>query len=727
MKIFKRTIILAMILHLGFLVSNCTESGSIISQRDREWPRYGGNDAGNRYSGLDQINLDNVTKLRVAWTYDASDSIGPGERPKQIQCQPITINGIMYGTSPKLKLFALDAATGEELWKFDPSATQIGYNSSNRGLNYWQDGNDKRILYVAGSYLYCVDASTGKPIEEFGKNGKVDFHVGLENDRFDVYDYVITNTSPGVIYEDILVTGSTVAESGDALPGSIRGFDVRTGKLLWVFNTIPLPGEFGYDTWPKDAYEKFGGVNNWSGMVLDDKRGVVYLGTGAPSPNFYGGDREGANLFSNCILALDAKTGKMEWYYQTILHDIWDLDISNPPNLVTVEHEGRMVDAVAQTTKDGLVFVLDRDTGVSLFPVEERPVRTDGLPGEHPYPTQKYPVRPLPLVTRQVITEADLPDSILFPEAHKNLKKKFLKTRRGHKFIPPSVEGSWFIGISGGAEWGGSASDPDGILYQNVSEEPWNLKMIDVAEKIEHSTSYGNSLYITNCAACHGVERKGDGAIYPSLVDAGKRFSEDYMQNIIKNGRGRMPGFTNIKQEDRNAIINFISGQQEKVRPTDEHSDTVLSENGEDFPYAAPYSSGGGGKVTDANGYPGIKPPWGTLNAIDLNTGEYLWRVPLGEYRELTERGVPITGTPNAGGPIVTAGGLVFIAGTQDEKIRAFDRKSGKVVWEYQLPAGAFATPITYMVDGKQYVVIAAGGVRGGHKPGGKYIAFALP
>lgn len=695
---------------------------------ENEWPRYGGNNRGNRYSNLNQINLTNVGQLEIAWMYDASDELGQNEKPKEIQCQPIVVDGILYGTSPKIDVFALNASTGVELWRYRTNAESEVARGQNRGVCFWQNENDKRILFVAGNYLYCIDASTGKLVDNFGTNGKVDFRTGLENDRFDVMNYSITATTPGIIYKDVLVMGSTTGEGGNALPGTIRGFDVKRGKLLWTFNTIPLPGEPGYTTWPKDAYKKFGGVNNWSGMVLDEKRGVVYLGTGSPSVDFYGGDRKGANLFANCILALDAKTGKMEWYYQTVHHDLWDLDIPNPPNLVTVMHEGKMVDALAQTTKDGLVFLLNRETGVSLFPVEDRPVPTDGVPGEHPYPTQKFPVKPLPLVTRQVITEGDLPDSTFFPEAHKSIKERFLKTRHGSKFIPPGEEGSWYIGISGGAEWGGSAADPDGILYQNVSEEPLDVKMVNVAEKMKESTSYGNMAYLANCAACHGEDRKGDGEMFPSLVGAGKRLSTEYMYNILKNGRGRMPAFPNISQKDLDAIIKYISGQKESPTIIDEHSYSgIVSETGKDFPYVPKYNRGGGGKVVDAEGYPGIRPPWGTLNAIDLNTGEYLWRVPLGEFKELTERGIPITGTPNAGGPIVTAGGLVFIAGTQDEKIRAFDRKSGKVVWEYQLPAGGFATPITYMVDGKQYVVIAAGGVRYGLKSGGNYIAFALP
>lgn len=693
-----------------------------------DWPVYGGNNKGNRYSTLDQINTSNVKDLEVAWMYDASDVRKEGERPRQIQCQPLVVDGILYGTSPKLKLFALKADTGEELWKFDPSAKAQGYNSSSRGITFWQSGDDKRILYAAGSYLFAVNATTGNLIESFGENGKLDLHIGLDNERYDIKDLVITATSPGVVYGDILILGSTVSESGDSLPGHIRGIDVRTGKLVWIFHTIPEPGEFGYDTWPKDAYKKFGGVNNWAGMVLDKKRGVVYMGTGSPSVDFYGGDREGANLFANCILALDAKTGELKWYYQVIHHDLWDLDISSPPNLVTVKKDGKTIDALVQVTKDGLIYVLDRDTGISLFPVEERPVPTNGLPGEHPYSTQKFPLKPLPLVTRQVITEADLPDSISFPEAHKKAKERFLKTNGGAKFLPPSIEGAWYIGVSGGAEWGGSAADPEGIFYQNVNEMPWELKMVNVAEQLKKTKSKGNSLYIKNCTVCHGQDKKGDGDMYPSLIGLEKKLSLSEIRNVLTIGRGRMPSFQSMSWRDRDAIIKYLLSMEES-QPEDEHSDTgqEQAQKDSDFPYVPEYNRGMGGKVKDSDGYPAIKPPWGTLNAIDLNTGEYVWRVPLGEYKELTDRGIPVTGTENTGGPIATAGGLVFIAGTHDEKIRAFNKKTGEVVWEYQLPSGAFATPISYQINGRQYIVIAAGGVRGGMKPGGNYIAFALP
>ncbi|WP_036385818.1 PQQ-binding-like beta-propeller repeat protein [Muricauda sp. MAR_2010_75] len=712
-------------LAFGILVffSSCIDSKEKDSS---DWPTYGGNYAGNRYSPLDNINVDNVTELEVAWMYNAADVIEEGQFPRQIQCQPIMVDGVLYGTTSKLKLFALDAATGEELWKFDPQAITHGYNSSSRGLMFWQDGEDRRVLYTAGTYLMAVDANTGELVESFADNGRLDLHIGLENDRFAIKDLVVTATSPGVIHDDVLVMGSTVSESGDALPGDIRGFNVRTGELLWVFHTVPRPGELGYDTWPEDAYKKIGGANNWAGMALDKKRGMVYMGTGAPSVDFYGGEREGANLFANCILALEVKTGKLKWHYQVVHHDLWDLDLASPPNLTTIEHDGKEVDVVVQVTKDGLVYVLDRDTGESLFPVEERNVPTEGLPGETPYATQKFPLKPDPLVTRQVITEADLPDSITFPELHAKAKERFLNTKGGEKFLPPSIEGAWYIGISGGAEWGGSAVNPQGVFFQNVNEMPWEIKMVNVAEQLRETTSLGSKLYVTNCVMCHGVDRKGDGSEFPSLVNIGEKLSRRELFTTIRNGRGRMPAYQHLSYEEINALTAYLSNIEED-QPKDEHTDDGnVEQKSKDFPYKPEYNRGRGGKV-NIDGYPAIDPPWGTLNAIDLNTGDYLWRVPLGEFPELTEKGIPITGTENTGGPLATAGGLVFIGATQDERFRAFNSKTGEMVWEYQLPAGAFATPISYSVNGKQYIVVAAGGIRFGKKPGGNYIAFALP
>jgi quinoprotein glucose dehydrogenase len=720
---------------LGMLTPAVALVGLHPDDRNTDWPVYGGNKAGNRYSPLKQINLGNVSQLKIAWEYDATKlatGIAAPRRPMEIQCQPIVVNGILYGTTPHLSLFALKADTGEELWRFDPFTGGPPRFHVSRGVMFWEDRQDKRILYTAGNHLCAVNAATGQLVKSFGDGGKVDLSEGVtgrpgrENDRLSV-----DATSPGVIYKDILVIGSRVSEYGDAAPGHIRAFDVRTGKLKWTFHTVPEPGEPGHDTWPPDAWRRIGGANNWAGMVLDEKRGAVYFGTGSPSVDFYGADREGKNLYANCVISLNAETGKMNWYYQTVHHDLWDRDISCQPNLLTVKHKGPdgrtlKIDAVAQATKDGLLFLLDRDTGKPLFPVEERSALTDyHLPGEHPWPTQPFPTKPAPFA-RQHFTEQEITDRT--PEAHAFVKEKFSQTRSGNKYMPPSREGSLYLGIGGGAEWGGNAADPDGILYQNANEMVWDLKMLDYKGPKQAAASPGQLVYMRNCAACHRADRQGSGQEYPGLVQIGNRMSKEDISLIIKTGRGRMPAFQHITDKERDELVAFLTNTEQKPLATENHSASEAPMEAKSaFPYIPPYINNGWTRFFDPDGYPAIKPPWGTLNAIDLNTGEYLWRVPLGEFPELTKKGVPITGTENYGGPIVTAGGLVFIAGTKDEKIRAFDRKTGKTVWEYQLPAGGFATPATYMVNGKQYVVIAAGGAKNGHKPGGKYIAFALP
>ncbi|WP_374759477.1 outer membrane protein assembly factor BamB family protein [Dyadobacter fanqingshengii] len=729
------SVLLVIGLFCGMKLSRFTKPGK-SSDPVEDWPAYGGNSGGSRYSALTQINKENVKNLQLAWSYDTGENKDQQQRGGDIQCQPIVINGIMYGTTPRLKVFAIEAATGKELWKFDPYADPNVRPRFHpvRGVVYWQDGNDKRILYTAGSTLYAINADNGQLVKDFGKNGEVDFHEGLgdkETYGYDVNNFNIRSTTPGVIYKNLLITGSSVSEGGDALPGHIRAFDVRTGKLAWVFRTIPLPGEYGYETWSKDSYKKLGGANCWAGMVIDEKRGTVFLGTGSPSVDFYGGARKGTNLFANCVIALDAATGKRRWHFQTVHHDLWDRDIPCPPNLITVKSNGKTVEAVAQATKDGLIFLFDRDTGKPLFDVKEIPApTTNALPGEQPWPTQPVPVKPAPFAN-QTLTEADITNRT--PEAHAYVLDRFTNSIKGKKNQPPTLDGSLLYGIGGGAEWGGAAADPNGIMYVNANNMLWWLKMRDAKEKTDgKALTKGNVLFNTNCAACHATDGKSAPATagtqaYPSLKDIGKRMNRAQIGAILETGRGRMPSFQHIAKADREELVNFLLNMETKPAANDIHAVSDIQKNIADFPHAPPYINNGNVQFRDQDNYPAIKPPWGTLNAIDLNTGEYLWKVTLGEYPELTKQGIPPTGTENHGGPIVTAGGLLFIAATYDEKLRAFDTKTGKVVWEYKLPAGGFATPITYMVNGKQYIAIAAGGARYGLKAGGTYVAFALP
>ena len=707
-----------------------------INDENTDWPKYGGNSGGSRYSELTQINLQNVNQLQLAWTFDTGE--GDNSDGRGMQCQPIVVNGVMYGTTPSLKLFAVSASSGKEIWKFDPfGSTGLKPNFHPvRGVVYWEEGTDKRILYSVGSKLLAINAITGEPILSFGKNGMTDLHQGLGDVAtlgYDVNQFGISSTTPGVIFNNLLIMGSSVSEGGNAVPGHIRAFNVKTGELEWVFRTVPIPGDYGYETWAKDSYKKIGGANCWAGMVVDDKRGMVFVGTGSPSVDFYGGDRPGTNLFGNCVIALNAKTGERIWHFQTVHHDLWDRDIPCPPNLITVTHNGQKIDAVAQATKDGLVFVFDRQTGQPLFPVREVAVpKVAALPGEQPWPTQPVPTLPAPF-SNQNLTKADL--SNLSASSSAYVLKRYAKSRSGPKNLPPSTQETFYYGIGGGAEWGGSAADPNGILYVNANNMLWLHQMRAVErEKDGVSLSNGATLFATNCGVCHATEGKSQTVAggYPVLNDISKRLTKTQVAALLESGRGRMPAFQHLKALEREAIVDFLwaKNAKKKKEPISEdvHKVTnIAAEKGRNFPYAAPYLNKGFVQFRDQENYPAIKPPWGTLNAIDLNTGQYLWKVPLGEYPELAKKGVPTTGTENHGGPVVTAGGLLFIAATYDEKLRAFDTKTGRVVWEYQLPAGGFATPITYRHKGKQYVAIAAGGTRYGLKSGGKYVAFALP
>jgi quinoprotein glucose dehydrogenase len=676
-----------------------------------DWGYYLGDAASSQASPLTQIRRDNVSRLAPAWVYHTGDASPDGR--SQIQCNPLIVDGVLYGTTPRLALFALDAATGQELWRFDPFAGSFDDfgMSVNRGLVFWQDGGDRRILFSAGPTLYAIDAGSGRSIESFGGAGEVDLHVGLGDDSASLF---VTANTPGVVYDDLLILGTRVSEGPIAAPGHVRAFDVRTGELRWVFHTIPHPGETGHETWPAGAWEKVGGANAWSGLSVDLARGLVFVPTGSASYDFYGGNREGANLFANSLIALDARTGERVWHYQMVHHDLWDRDLPAPPNLVTLERDGKTIDAVAQITKSGFVFVLDRETGGPLFPVEERAYPASDLAGEVASPTQPLPLAPPPFA-RQVLTEDELTRRT--PEARSHVLERFRRVRSGGQFIPPSSEGTViFPGFDGGGEWGGAAWDAeDATLYVNSSEMAWILTMVDIGSERFPS---GKQSYASYCLYCHGVDRQGDRlGEYPSLRGVAERMTKREVAGLIRAGKGRMPGFAFLSEEDLRILIAYLFAEPERAGDS------------EPVRRAPPlrFTHTGYERFVDHEGYPAVRPPWGTLTAIDLNRGEIRWQVPLGELAELSAQGIPPTGTENYGGPVVTAGGLVFIAATKDEKIRAFDKSTGEELWEAMLPAGGYATPATYAVAGRQYVVVAAGGGKMGTPSGDAYVAFALP
>jgi glucose dehydrogenase len=769
----------------------------------------GGQFSQDHYSTLDQINRRNVKALKPAWTFDT------GEPGGGLQTNPLVVGRVIYAYTGSQKIIALDAVTGKLLWKFDSG---INGSQPSRGIAYWTDGKQSIVLAAIMNFLYAIDASTGKPMPQFAENGRIDLRKGLGGDY---RQQSVVLTSPGVVFKDLIIIGGRNPETPPAPPGDIRAFNVHTGTLVWTFHTIPHPGEPGYETWPPNAWKTAGAANDWGGMTLDMKRGVVYTPTGSAVPDFYGGARVGDDKFADCILALDAATGKLIWSFQGVHHDLWDRDFPAAPALLTVKRNGKMVDALAATTKQGFVFVLDRDTGKPLFPVEERPVAQSPVPGEVSSKTQPFPTLPAPYA-RQTLTADDL--TTRTPEAHAYALKKFHEVVSGNQQFYPLILGKETIaapGFDGGGEWGGPGIDAArGVLYVNAN----NIVNTGGLAINDATAGLGLSTYQHQCSLCHRDNRQGTPPEFPSLIDINKRLNNQQIADRIHAGKGRMPSFPNIQGAQLTALLEYVRTGEDKKAPTKEDKELAhdsLGLKGEQelpehvdpageaayakncaichgermegvvpgFPAVADVSSrmtagqvsnlvrSGKGRMPafsvakvsqadmaslnrflgvsdllpgtepaeikemnryrftgyhgfeDQDGYPAIKPPWGTLNAIDLNTGKYLWTVPLGYYPELQKQGVPTTGTPNYGGPVVTAGGLVFIGATPfDKMFRAFDSRTGALLWEYELPYASAATPTTYMVDGKQYVVAAAGGNKLTHgAPGGIYIAFALP
>ena len=672
-----------------------------------DWPHYGGGPAQTRYSTLAQITPSNVRSLRVAWTYDTRDAFEGSE----MQCQPVVARGVLYATSPKLRVFALNAATGREIWSFDPNKDVLtGSRTRIRGLMYWERGRDRRIYFAAQHWLYALDARTGKPVARFGHGGRIDLREGFRGR--DPGTLSVGVNTPGVFYRNLLIVGSIVPESLPSAPGDVRAFDVDTGAQKWAFHTIPHPGEFGYDTWPPEAWQYSGGANAWAGVALDEARGLVYASTGSAAYDFYGANRHGDNLFANTILCLRAATGERVWHFQAVKHDVWDRDFPAAPSLITIRVDGRPRDVVAQIAKNGHVYVLDRVTGEPVFPMETVAAPASDVEGERLAPAQVMPSLPPPF-TRQRFTEDLITRRT--PAAERAVREQWAQLRNRGEFDPPSVRGTiLFPGMDGGGEWGGAAYDPgSGLFYVNANEMAWRVKLTE-RKMPDGDPTTGKVLYDRYCASCHRPDLRGSPPEFPSLVGLAARRSIDDVSHVVQYGAGRMPGHPELHMAVRRALVEYVlTGRSVEVRgdaPT---------------PYDMRYTLDGYIRFTDPDGFPAIAPPWGTLTAIDMNRAAIAWQVPLGE---IPGSGLSHTGSENYGGPVVTAGGLVFIGATNyDNKFHAFDARTGDLLWEATLPAAGNATPAIYAIDGKQYVVIAAGGGKWGARSGGSYVAFALP
>lgn len=679
--------------------------------KNLDWPIYGGSNERTQYVKSDLINKGNISRLNKVWEYKTNDHSANSE----IQTNSLIIDKKFFGVSPKLKLFSLNAKTGHENWVFDPFSENFKFFDSDinihvcRGITYYKNlSNNSFIFYGVGSKLFKINTINGKPDKEFGNGGFIDLHVGLGENSSSLY---VSMTSPGVIFKNLIIVGSRVSEGNPAAKGNIRAFNANTGELVWVFKTIPEPEEKGYESYEDpNAYLRLGGANAWSGLTIDSKNGILFAPTGSVSYDFYGGDRKGDNLFANSILAINAENGERLWHYQTVHHDVWDRDLPAPPVIFNYKLKDSVIPALAQVTKSGYTFLLNRITGEPIYDIVERTVPSvSSLTGEKLSKTQPTPTFPKPF-SRQYLSNSDI-NPFVSEKEKDSLTKVYLSIIKDDIFSPPSEKGTLiFPGFDGGAEWGGPALDPiKNMLYVNSNEMPWILTM----RKISENDSKPVSLYNKQCLMCHGVDFKGSGE-NPSIIDMNKKYNYNELRSIIYNGKGFMPGYSFLDDSSIQVLTNYILDLKDGDK-------TNLSLMGDEVFY----TSTGYNKFLTSNGYPAIKPPWGSLNAINLNTGDIDWSIPLGQT-EIGKLNNVTTGTENYGGPLLTESGIIFIAATSDRKIRAFDSENGRLIWERDLPYAGFATPSYYVIDGIPYLSIASGGGKLGTRSGDRYVVFSL-
>ena len=733
-------------------------------QDHKTWKAYGGGSDSSHFVDLTQINKTNVNQLEVAWTYPTGDN-------RSYVFNPIVVDNIMYVIARNSSLVALDAASGKEIWIHENLP-----GLATRGIAYWEskDRNDRRLIFALNNHLQEIDARTGKSILTFGSHGLVDLRQGLGRDPEMIAR--IQPEAPGRVFENLIMLGSSVGEAYLSAPGDIRAYDVTTGKMVWSFHTIPHPGEEGYETWPKDAWKYAGGTNTWGEITVDEKRGIAYFPTGSPTYDYYGADRLGSNLFANSLLALDARTGKRLWHFQMVHHDLWDYDANAAPQLTTVRHDGKRIDAVSQATKQGFLFVFDRVTGQPLWPIEERPVPGSRMPGEQAWPTQPHPTAPPPFA-RQKMTADDVNPYILTAEERAAWKERISKMRNEGLFTPPGLEETISLpGARGGSNWGTSAANPaKGLVYLTTQDWPtiYKLSLDDpLAARTRVAAGAaggdeGRTIYETRCQTCHGPNGQGSAGGPPALGGRG-RFELDAFRQVVVAGRGEMPAFADMNTAAITALHTFLDSRGGAAGSVPAPSNSrrtdgpVVASGGAPGGLEVPvretrYSPLGGPPYpdgvaappnryyTDWGLYPNqpyvIGPPWSAIVAYDLNKGTIKWRVPLGEDATAAEEGAKNTGVFMAEhhGIIVTSTGLLFVA-TTDGKVRAHDEETGRILWTATLPAGSEGMPAMYEVNGRQYLVVPASSTinsGGGHRRPGdtsepvegnrSYVAFALP